>query len=400
MQLSFPNLKILYSDVENFEEMKRLPGRKIFDEEVCNFLNELSNMIRRDKECKSYPDIITFGFFCRKANIERIKKKYKEEYRIGRGFSFHIAPSNVPINFAYTLVAGLLSGNACVVRASTKDFKQTKIICRLMKQVILQNKFSIGKYIAIVQYDHDKKINDYLSSLSDIRIIWGGDYTVEEIRKSRIQPRCVEVVFADRESACVIYAEKVLEIEDWNEVAQKFYNDTYLYDQNACSSPHLIYWIGKEEAVIQAKLLFWDMIHKQILQKYKIEPIIAIDKLTMACKAAIEKENIKIIFDKDNLICRMELATLDADSLHYSCPGGSYLEYQSEKIQDLEVVITKKFQTLSYLGGNGKELADWVIERGLEGVDRIVPMGKTADFTLIWDGYNLVEEMSRKVYFV
>ena len=236
--------------------------------------------------------------------------------------------------------------------------------------------------------------------MSDIRIIWGGDYTVEEIRKSRIQPRCVEVVFADRESACVIYAEKVLEIEDWNEVAQKFYNDTYLYDQNACSSPHLIYWIGKEEAVIQAKLLFWDMMHKQILQKYKIEPIIAIDKLTMACKAAIEKENIKIIFDKDNLICRMELATLDADSLHYSCPGGSYLEYQSEKIQDLEVVITKKFQTLSYLGGNGKELADWVIERGLEGVDRIVPMGKTADFTLIWDGYNLVEEMSRKVYFV
>ena len=27
---------------------------------------------------------------------------------------------------------------------------------------------------------------------------------------------------------------------------KKFYNDTYLVDQNACSSPHLIVWIGHE----------------------------------------------------------------------------------------------------------------------------------------------------------
>lgn len=120
MQLNSHDIKIVYSGMENLERMKKLPVRKVFDEEVCCFLHELSSAIRMDKECKDYPDLITFGFFCRKANIERLKNEYAEEYRIGRGFSFHIAPSNVPINFAYTLVAGLLAGNICVVRASTK----------------------------------------------------------------------------------------------------------------------------------------------------------------------------------------------------------------------------------------------------------------------------------------
>ncbi len=397
MQLNSHDIKIVYSGMENLERMKKLPVRKVFDEEVCCFLHELSSAIRMDKECKDYPDLITFGFFCRKANIERLKNEYAEEYRIGRGFSFHIAPSNVPINFAYTLVAGLLAGNICVVRASTKDFKQTEIICRLIKQIADGQAFSTGKYIAIIQYKHKKEITDFFSALSDIRVIWGGDSTVEEIQKSKIPPRCIEVVFADRYSACVMDAKQILKMKNWKEIAQNFYNDTYLYDQNACSSPHLLYWLGTKGEIEQAKRLFWDAIDEQIKSKYRIEPVIAVDKLTMAYRAAIEKSDVRIQTEYANLIYRIELTELDADSLNFSCPGGSYLEYSSEEISDLKVIATKKFQTLSYLGSNPKDLADWVIEEGILGVDRIVPMGKTADFSLLWDGYDLIKEMSRKI---
>jgi len=31
------------------------------------------------------------------------------------------------------------------------------------------------------------------------------------------------------------------------------------------------------------------------------------------------------------------------------------------------------------------------------GIDRIVPMGKSMDFALIWDGYDLIRQMSRRV---
>ena len=66
-------------------------------------------------------------------------------------------------------------------------------------------------------------------------------------------------------------------------------------------------------------------------------------------------------------------------------------------MDDLSVIIDKKYQTLSYLGGNSKEITEWVIKKGISGIDRVVPMGKTADFALTWDGYNLIETMSRKI---
>ncbi len=36
---------------------------------------------------------------------------------------------------------------------------------------------------------------------------------------------------------------------DLIKIAQDFYNDAYLFDQNACSSPHLIVWIGTKETI-------------------------------------------------------------------------------------------------------------------------------------------------------
>jgi len=34
---------------------------------------------------------------------------------------------------------------------------------------------------------------------------------------------------------------------------------------------------------------------------------------------------------------------------------------------------------------------------GIHGVDRIVPIGHTMDFDLVWDGYNLVERLTRNI---
>ena len=397
MRQDFNNIKVLFSGIKNIEEMKSLPAKEIFDRDVCSFLNTLSDLIRKDPEARNYADIVTFGFFCRKASIEKLKQDYYQPCRIGRGVSFHIAPSNVPINFAYSMVAGLLAGNSCVVRTSTKSFEQTDILCRIIQSACDVEQTSIEKYIAIIQYERNEKINDYISSIADVRIIWGGDSTIEQLRKSKIPSRCVEVTFADRYSLCVLYAKDILKISEWKKVAQDFYNDTYLYDQNACSSPRLMYWIGENNEIEEAKKFFWNAIHQFVSEKYIIEPIIAVNKLTTDYRVAIEQTGIKIEQDIDNLFHRIHLKKLEKNLSDYSCPGGSFLEYSSKDLDDLSVIIDKKYQTLSYLGGNSKEITEWVIKKGISGIDRVVPMGKTADFALTWDGYNLIETMSRKI---
>ena len=38
-----------------------------------------------------------------------------------------------------------------------------------------------------------------------------------------------------------------------------------------------------------------------------------------------------------------------------------------------------------------------LLESGVKGIDRIVPIGHTMDFDLLWDGYDLVSQMTRVI---
>ncbi len=396
------NIKFLFPNTNNIDSLVNHKAFVPFENKVCDFLNEVSKVLMKDSEAKQYPDVITFGFFCRKANIEQIKKTYDGRLndRLGRGLTFHIAPSNVPVNFAYTLVAGLLSGNRCIVRASSKDFPQTQLLCRIFNMVTEQKEFEeIKNIFAVVMYDHSSEITEVLSSIADIRIIWGGDNTIAEIRKAPLKPRAFDITFADRYSIAAFDADFILEQNEsaMKKIAQDFYNDTYLYDQNACSSPRLIVWKGSENNCNDAKKKFWSAIHNNIINKYELASILAVDKLAAKFICAVELKDAKIENSEDNLITRIRLSELPENITDYTCAGGCYLEYDTEKLTDIIPIVNQKFQTLSYLGLNADELQNLIIENGLSGIDRIVPVGKTADFGFIWDGYDLIEAMSRKI---
>ena len=115
-----------------------------FDTILLEFLQDLSlNLINR-KESRIYPDIMAFAFWCRRANINKIKKKFEDEhFRLGLGLVFHIAPSNVPVNFAFSFAFGLLSGNANIVRAPSKSFPQVDILCETIKSMLLHEKYEL-----------------------------------------------------------------------------------------------------------------------------------------------------------------------------------------------------------------------------------------------------------------
>lgn len=396
------DVKFLYPSVENIEGVVNHESFAPFDDLVCAFLNEVSRKLLADNEAKAYPDVVTFAFFCRKANVEQIKNAYDSRLqgRLGRGVTFHIAPSNVPINFAYTLVAGLLAGNRCIVRASSKDFVQTRIVCKAFCCVAEMPEYEDLKNIfSVVMFNHSAKVMDFFSSICDIRVIWGGDNTIAEIRKSPLQPRATEITFADRYSFAVFDAVYVAQLSDgeMKKVAQVFYNDTYLYDQNACSSPRLIVWLGNKGLCSKAKEKFWNAIHENISSKYNLASILSVDKLTAQYKCAVELDAVKIEQSQDNLVMRVLLKNLPQNLNEYTCAGGFYLEYDTENLADVVPVVTRKFQTLSYLGKDAAELQNFVVQNGLSGIDRIVPVGKTADFAFVWDGYDLIEAMSRAV---
>ena len=87
----------------------------------------------------------------------------------------------------------------------------------------------------------------------------------------------LDIVFADRYSFCVIDQFKVSKLKDLElkNLAQKFYNDTFLVDQNACSSPHLIVWLGDKD--LKARKIFWNKLYKYVDKKYTMPNIASID---------------------------------------------------------------------------------------------------------------------------
>lgn len=399
MQMDFGSVQYLCGEAGDYADMPRLRALQPFSDAVCGFLNELSTMIMKDPAAREFPDVMTFGFFCRKANIAALKKRYKgaAENRLGRGVTFHIAPSNVPVNFAYSLVAALLAGNSCIVRASSKAFPQLDILCRAISAVAAQEQHrALADYICVVRYPHSQTVTDAFSAIADVRIIWGGDATVAAVRRSPIPPRATELTFADRYSIAVIDAQSYLTDNEKEKTAQAFYNDTYLYDQNACTSPRLIYWVGAPEAIEAAASLFWENLHRLLLQKYRLEPVIAVDKYVAACRIAIQLGG-RLRSMPDNLISRVHIDKLTTDLYDFRCAGGSFIEYGDESLDALANIVTRKYQTLSFIGIGREKLANFVMENGLHGIDRIVPVGKTADFDLIWDGYDLIRQMSRIV---
>ena len=55
------------------------------------------------------------------------------------------------------------------------------------------------------------------------------------------------------------------------DAVKNFYNDSFIMDQNACSSPHLILW--DKNAKIQDKKVFWNTLEKYVVKNFHINSI-------------------------------------------------------------------------------------------------------------------------------
>lgn len=375
------------------ENTKPLP---IFSEEALRFLSAFSARILADTEAKAYPDVVTLGFWCRPAALRQMQKLYDaERNRLGRGIVFHIAPSNVAVNFAYSCLAAFLAGNASIVRLPSKDFPQVDVLCRIFTETLAEFP-ALFPYFLFVRYGHAQEINEHYSRICQTRVVWGGDATIGAIRCAVLPPRANEITFADRHSLAVIDAPAYLAAEDKERIAQDFYNDTYLSDQNACTAPHFVVWLGTAEKVKAAQEVFWSTLHTLVRERYTLQGVQAVDKLTQLYRLGVHAAARQVPME-DNLITCVCVAELTEELAAYKAGSGFFIEYAAQEIAELRPLCGRSCQTLSYYGVERETLLRAVLDIRPAGVDRIVPMGRTMDFALVWDGVDLIRTMSRAV---
>lgn len=385
----------------DFNALLDANNKAAFNAEVVDFSAALSTKLLRDVRTQALPEVVAMAYWLRKANVRRIKDEFNitsgQLLRLPRGVAFHIAPSNVDTIFIYSLFLSMFSGNRNIVRLSSTPNVQVESICSVLDET-LSDFPSLCDQLRIVRYEHSDEITAALSALCDVRVIWGGDETISRIRAFPLPPRSKELTFADRFSLAVVDAvayDSASEKEQ-QAVVKNFYNDCYWFGQMACSSPRLVCWLSCEQAP-QASARFW-----QRLESYTQEqqPDVAhatmMDKYLTQCLYAIDSEEVSIPKTSTNFVSRVAFkGSLPTREIH--CGGGLFLETQLQQLDQLATFIINKDQTIASFGVSAQDYQEFLSSSLPSGIDRVVPFGEALAFSPVWDGYDLLQELSRGV---
>lgn len=369
----------------------------VFSEDACALLRSFEAAIRRDREARAYPDVIAVGYWCRNANVQAKKDAFGDlSGCVGRGLAFHVTPGNIPVNFLFSYLFSLLAGNANIVRIPSKPFPQIGVLLRILKDCLAEYP-EIEKRTAFVSYpSSDEEATAAFCAEADVRVIWGGDETVRRIRALPSKPRCIDVAFADRYSVAILSAKAVQAADDaaLSRLAHAFYNDTYLMDQNACSSPRLCLWT---EDCAEGRARFWQAVAAEAKKRYALQGAVAVDKYTRLCEDVMARTDIESVLRDGNLLHVVTLADVPADVTDLEGKGGYFYECALPELALLARFLDSRVQTVGYFGVDADALQSAVVSLHLTGADRIVPIGAAMDIDSDWDGFDLIRTMSRKI---
>ena len=256
------------------------------------FCQALSSRLLRDPARRQFPDVMTFGYFCRKSSISKvINTLHDRDSRLGWGTVLHIAPANIPVNFAFSFLMGFLSGNSNYVRVPSTPYPQVDLIVGAIDDILADPAFeSLRPRRLIFHMRAGPALVGMVGGAAGL-VVWGG-YDRGQIQ-SMEKVSAVELYFPDRVSSAVLAASEIqgLDEDELTKLCDKFFNDTFLVDQNACSSPGMMFWVGEKKARETARQRFWSRLGERLAEKYQLEPVRMMDKHldVMAMVAEMER---------------------------------------------------------------------------------------------------------------
>ena len=403
--VNMPDLRIVHGPeatsaseiVQHVRSTQR--GRSPFDEAFFEFGESLSRDLRRGA-LGSQPAVAALAFWIRPSSLRRLGASWRHEntasgvLRRPRGVVFHLPPTNVDTLFVYSWLLSAAVGNGNIIRLSPNAIETIGPLLDVVCQNLVRHE-AIGSSTAIVSYGHDASITADLSA-AEVRVIWGGDDAVRSIRSVPMPPQSVELAFADRFSLAAFGADAILALDEAGlaDLAKRFYNDSYWFDQLGCSSPRAVVWCGGQHAVEKAASRFWRVFKLELDRSCElVTTSTVIEKLVYSADLAASADVAGIDW-KDN---RVTVATVQ--KLHgfdrESPGGGMFVQYRVRTLAEVAPVLERRDQTLSVFGVSPVDVLALI--ESTNGIDRSVPVGSALEFGRYWDGHDLLAAFSRIV---
>ena len=395
------------ADVDGIvERFMSVPTKALmpFDDAVMNVAAALSRRLATDSEARTFPALQALAFWMRRAELVRLRDAFHQLEDAGRvlvprGVVFHVPPANVDTLFVYSWLLAVLAGNRNIVRLSTRMSRQGSLLCRMLNEELQeQSDGFLAQNTVMLSYGHEADVSAALSAVCDVRVIWGGDATVNAMRKIALPPHAVEMTFPDRYSWAAIDCEAFLALDGAarEALADKFYNDTFWFDQLGCSSPRTIVWVGTATVGATAGRIFGDAVSSRIKARgYRVDVGSSLAKRTFAYRAVLDQPVSTVEWVSNELA----VASLDQGApMERDHPGGGFLfQRVVQHLDELAPLLSARDQTLAYFGFPVQELRALAVGLGARSFDRIVPIGEALRFDRYWDGYDLLAQFTRQV---
>ena len=383
------------------------PGGRLTvgDPRIVEFVTKFARKLLAPATARRFPELASLGFSLRKGEIAKALSTLDSsaELRFPRGLVFHVPPANVDTIFVYSWALSALAGNANVVRVSSRSAGAAEAVLDALNAALSEVDPATAATVAATQrmvtYDRSDEISGALSLAADLRVIWGGDASVAALRRYPLAPHARDLTFPDRSSFAIV------SVRGWQQAsaaerraaAEGFYNDSYWFDQAACSSPRAVFWVGEAEAARVAGQEFRTLLAAVLAAKQHVtDPAMAVQKRVSAYGAAADGAVTAVSFSGGDGLATLELAAPEALPREW-LGAGTFGTAHVGSLAELVPIVVRKDQTVGQFGFTETELTEFVTALAGRGVDRVVPFGSALTFSAIWDGYDLLAEFSRLV---
>jgi hypothetical protein len=311
----------------------------------------------------------------------------------GRGLAFHLPPQNVDTLFLYSWAIAFACGNINIVRLPEH---MPPLMADLLDPLLVLLGEAGAQDMFVSYPKEDDAVSQALSAHADCRLVWGGDAKAETFNSLPLRIGGKSLMFADRYSHAVLSARAVaaLDAPGLEQLAKALHDDIRLFDQRACSSPHTLHVLDGSDDTMPAIHRLLDRVDARARRSPSIDPAQGMAKFVASCAMAAA-DTAGSARRLSNEMTAVELAVGEQRGL---AVGGGFLSLRRiGRIEELTGMLTARDQTLVHFGLAPEVLDRLALLAAAQGVARLVPFGSALGFDQIWDGYDLVAELTRVV---
>lgn len=389
--------------ISAFLEASRALHVEPFSDARRAIVGALSAGFLKDPWLRRDPASVAVGYWMRPAAVAQLQAAFERrraaepsELRVPVGRVFHVAPSNVDTLFVYSWVLSYLCGNVNVVRVSQEPNEAVQAMLRVIGAVAAEHP-ELAASNRFVTYEHDDTVTAVFSEWCTHRILWGGNETIAALRPLPLNPHASERVFGSKFSYALIGLDRyrAAAVAERDRLAGAFFNDLFWFDQMACSSPHVVFWVGAERGWQEAVAEFESRLQAEIgRRKYQPSASNAVHRLVHAFGVAADVD-VQVDLQHPGFV---GIRVPDAATLDKRISGGGLIRHaRIADLAELEPFASDQDQTVTHFGIDPDALRKLAVRIGARGVDRIVPIGDALTFAPVWDGFDLIDDLTRRV---